>query len=145
MSVTNIATGKIYPEDLTLAGRRRSFYQNTVRAANAGAFNLAQATFRQCIIDSIILRCDAVALTADLTSCAVTGDSGQVTFIPASVATQANLSAKGKQVAWVAGGGGVEIDINAYIVMTLVGTGSTAVDIDIIINYHAAVDGGYLV
>ena len=110
-------------------------------AANAGDVTVATVTTQPCIIDSIIIHADA-AQTADMTTCAITGGASKViTFISTNDATQANLNAADKQVAWV---GAVRLAATKTIVISLPGTGATAVDLTISITYHAAVSGGYL-
>ena len=115
-------------------------------AANAGDVTLATITTQPCIIDSIIIHADT-GQTADLTSCAVYGGGSKVlTFIDAVDAIQANLNAADKQVGWSASNAGnVRLAATRTIVMTLAGTGATAVDLTVTIIYRSAVDGGYLV
>lgn len=114
-------------------------------AANVGDVTLATITTQPCIIDSIIIHADA-GQTGDLTSCAVYGGVAKViTFIDNTDAIQANLNAEDKQVAWLAANdGAVRLAATKTIVMTLAGTGATAVDLTVTIIYRSAVDGGYL-
>ena len=114
-------------------------------AANAGDVTLATITTQPCIIDSIIVHADT-GQTADLTSCAVYGGAAKVlTFIDNQDAIQANLNAADKQVAWSASNSGsVRLAATKTIIMTLAGTGATAVDQTVTIIYRSAVDGGYL-
>lgn len=124
-----------------LAGVPQVLEVSVTSAANAGNVTLATVTDQPCVIDSIIIHADT-AQTTDLTSCAVYGGAGKVvTFISDTDATQANLDAADKQVSWT---GAVRLAAGKTIVMSLVGTGSTAVDLTVTITYHAAVDGGYL-
>lgn len=115
-------------------------------AANAGDVTLATITAQPCIIDSIIIHADA-GQTGDLTSCAIYGGAAKVlTFIDATDAIQANLNAADKQVGWSASNSGnVRLAATKTIVMTLAGTGATAVNLTVTIIYRSAVDGGYLV
>lgn len=111
-------------------------------AADAGAVTLATVTTQPCLIKSIVIHADTAAQT-DLTTCAVTGGASNVeTFISATDATKANLDAVDEQVAWT---GAVRLAATKTIVMTLVGTGSTPVDLTVTIEYEASVAGGYLV
>jgi len=124
-----------------LAGVTQVIEVSVTSAANAGDVTIATVTDQPCVIDSIIIHADT-AQTTDLTSCAVYGGAGKVvTFISDTDATQANLDAADKQVSWT---GAVRLAAGKTIVMSLVGTGSTAVDLTVTITYHAAVDGGYL-
>jgi len=124
-----------------LAGVPQVIEVSVTSAANAGNITIATITDQPCVIDSIVIHADT-AQTTDLTSCAVYGGAGKVvTFISDSDATQANLDAADKQVSWT---GAVRLAAGKTIVMSLEGTGSTAVDLTVTITYHAAVDGGYL-
>jgi hypothetical protein len=77
-----------------------------------------------------------------MTTCAVEGGASQVvTFISTTDATEANLNAIDKQVAWE---GAVRLAVSKTITIDLQGTGDTAADLTVTITYHAAVDGGYL-
>ena len=110
-------------------------------AANAGDVLVATVTTQPCLIESVVIHADA-AQTADMTSCGVFGGAGKViTFISAADAVQANLNAADKQVAWE---GSVRLAATKTIVISLVGTGATAVDLTITIKYRACVSGGYL-
>lgn len=110
-------------------------------AANAGITIVATVATQPVVIDSIVLHANA-AQTVDLTSAAVQGGVGQVvTFISAAEAAAANLNAADKQVGWV---GAVRLAVGKTIVVNLQGTGATAVNLAIIITYHAEVAGGVL-
>jgi len=124
-----------------LAGVPQVIEVPVTSAANAGDVTIATITDQPCVIDSIIIHANT-AQTSDLTSCAVYGGAGKVvTFISDTDATQANLDAADKQVSWT---GAVRLAAGKTIVMSLVGTGSTAVDLTVTITYHAVADGGYL-
>lgn len=111
-------------------------------AANAGAVTIATITTQPCLIKSIVVHANA-AQTANLTSCAVTGGaSNVVTFINSATATQANLDAADKQVAWT---GAVRLAATKTIVMTHVGVAATATNMTVTIEYEACIAGGYLV
>ena len=111
-------------------------------AANAASDTvLATVTAQPCIIESVILRANT-AQTTDLGSCSIYGGTGKViTFIDAGDATRANLDATSKQIAWT---GSVYLNTGETIVMEHNGTGSSALDLTVIIKYCAVADGGYL-
>lgn len=110
-------------------------------AANAGVTTVATVATQPCQIESIVIHADA-AQTGDMTTCAVKGGAGQaITFISTTDATQANLNAADKQVAWT---GAVRLAATKTIIIDLQGTGATAVDLTIVIKYRACVAGGGL-
>jgi len=110
-------------------------------AANATDTTVATITAQPCLIKSIVVHADA-AQTGDMTSCAVEGGTNQVVeFISAVTAVQANLDAADKQVSWT---GAVRFAAADVISIDLQGTGPTAVDLTVTIEYIACVDGGYL-
>lgn len=122
-------------------GRRQVLEISVTSAANAGDVTLATITDHPCIIESIIIHADTASQT-DLTSAAVTGGASKVvTFIDATDAAKANIDAVDEQIAWV---GAVRLAATKTIIMTLAGTGATAVDLTITITFYACVDGGYL-
>lgn len=130
----------------TDAGVRQVIEVSVTSAANAGAVTLATVSTQPCMIESIVIHADA-AQTTDLTSCPITGGaSGVITFISAGIATQANLSATSEQVSWTGTGstGPVRLPVAATIVITLNGTGATAVDLTVTITHYASVSGGTL-
>ncbi len=111
-------------------------------AANAGLTTIATITSQPCLIKSIVVHADT-AQTGDMTTCAVEGGASQVIeFIGAGDAIQANLDAIDKQISW---DGKVRLAATKTITINLQGTGATAVDLTISIEYAACVDGGYLV
>lgn len=122
-------------------GRSQIFEKSITSAANAGDVIVATITTQPCLFESIVIHADG-AQTGDMTSCGVFGGAGKViTFISAADAVQANLDAADKQVAWT---GAVRLAATKTIVISLVGTGATAVDLTIVIKYRASVSGGYL-
>lgn len=122
-------------------GRTQIFERSVTSAANAGDVIVATVFTQPCLIESIVIHADA-AQTANMTSCGIFGGAGKVvTFISAADAVQANLNAADKQVAWT---GAVRLAATKEIVISLVGTGATAVDLTITIAYRACVSGGYL-
>lgn len=124
-----------------LVGVKNIIEVSITSAANAGLVTVATVTTQPCLIKSVVIHADA-AQTADMTTCAVTGGVGQVvTFVGTGDATQANLNAADKQVAWT---GAVRLAATKLIQINLLGTGVTAVDLTITIEYEACVDAGYL-
>lgn len=110
-------------------------------AANAGATIIATITDQPCLIKSIVLHSNG-ATTADLTSAAIEGGASSVIeFINTTIAIQANLDAADKQVAFA---GVVRLAATKTITIDLQGTGATAVDFTVSIEYEATVDGGIL-
>lgn len=123
------------------AGREQIFQKAITSAANAGAVTLATITTRACLIKSITVKAVTAAQTA-LTSAAVTGGASSViSFLDAVDAAKANIDAVDEQISWQ---GRVELAAAKTIVMTLVGTGATAVNLLVTFEYVACVDGGYL-
>lgn len=123
------------------AGKTQISRKQITSAANAGDVTVATISTQPCLIKSIVLRANA-AITADLTSAAIYGGAGKVvTFIDAASGARANIAATDKQVFWV---GAVAFGTGKTIVITLTGTGATAVNFQVTIEYEAAEDGGYL-
>ena len=123
------------------AGVCQTFTKAVTSAANAGAVTVATVTTQPVIIESIVLHSDGVT-TADLTSAAITGGAaGVISFLSATDAAVANINAQDEQVWWQ---GSVYFPTAATIVITLAGTGATAVDLNVVIKYRATVNGGYL-
>ncbi len=126
----------------TVVGKCQIFTKNITSAANANAVTVATVTTQPCFIESIVLRSNG-ATTADLTSAAITGGaSGVVSFITDAQAPKANIDAADKQVSW---SGAVTLAATKTIVITLTGTGETAVDLQVDVKYRPIVAGGYLV
>jgi len=110
-------------------------------AANAGLTTLATITTQPCLIKSIVLHSDG-ATTADLTSAAIKGGASQIKeFISAATAAKANIDAANEQVSWT---GAARLPATTTIVMDLQGTGATAVDFTVTIEYIPCINGGYL-
>jgi len=110
-------------------------------AANAGDLVLATVTGQAILIESIFIYAGGVT-TADLTSCGIfAGTAKALTLIPAANAVQAKLDAESKQVGAIAP---VRLKVADEIVMSLLGTGATAVDLTVTIKYRACVSGGYI-
>ena len=125
-------------------GRTQIKEVSITAAANAGLTTVATITTQPCLIKSVVIHADA-AQTADMTTCAVEGGTGQVVeFIGTTAATQANLDAADKQVSMTPADGAVRLVATKTITIDLQGTGATAVDLTVIIEYVACVDGGYL-
>ncbi len=112
-------------------------------AANAGSVIVATVTGQDINIESVILRSNG-ATTADLTTAAIkAGASAVIEIIGAGVATQAELDAEDKQVAAITK---VSLEATKTIIIDLQGTGATAVDFTVIVEYGTAgTNGGYLV
>lgn len=124
------------------AGRPQVFVKSITSPANDGDVTVATITTQPCIIDSIIIHADT-AVQTELTSAAISGGTSKVvTFINATDAAKANIDAIDEQVSWT---GAVRLAATKTIVISLVGSGATAVDLSIIITFHSEVDGGYLV
>ncbi|MDP2730417.1 MAG: hypothetical protein Q8O55_08035 [Dehalococcoidales bacterium] len=125
-----------------LAGNQQTFTKQITSAANAGAVTVATITTQACKIKSIVVRSNG-ATTADLTSIAITGGaSAVVTFIDSTTGLRANIAAADQQVSW---SGRATLAATKTIVITLAGTGATAVDLQVDIEYEAIVDAGVLV
>jgi len=126
----------------SIAQGKASFFEKAITsAANAGDVTVATITDNPCQIESVVIHADA-AQTADMTSCGVFGGASKViTFISAVDAVQASLDAADKQVAW---SGVVRLAATKTIVISLVGSGATAVDLTIVLKYRPCGVGGYL-
>jgi len=115
--------------------------KNITSAANAGDVTIATVVGQACLIKGIVVRAKA-AQTTDLTGITVTGGTSKVvTFIDAVTGIRGNIAATDQQVAWA---GLVELPSAATIVMTLSGSGATAVDLQVSIEYVPILSGGYL-
>ena len=128
-----------------VAGKTQILEVSVTSAANAGNVTVATINTEACVIQSVILHADA-AQTADLTTAAIYGGAGNViTFIGPGDATQANLNAADKQVAWVPGAmGTVRLGATKTITIDLQGTGNTVVDLTVTIVFAACANGGHL-
>lgn len=110
-------------------------------AADAGVTTVATITAQPCLIKSIVLQSNG-ATTGDLTSAAIEGGASSVIeFIDTTISAKANLDAADKQVGW---SGSVKLSVGKTITIDLQGTGSTAVDFTVVIEYEAITDGGFL-
>jgi len=128
---------------ILVAGRTQPLEVSVTSAANVGDVTIATVTGQPCIIDAVIIHADT-AQTVDLTSCAVYAGAAKVlTLIGPGIAAQANLNAIDAQVSET--GLGIRLAVGKTLVMTLIGTGGTAVDLTVTILLRASVDGGYLV
>lgn len=125
------------------AGKTQIFTKNITAAANAGLTTVGTITDQSCFIKRVVLRANGVT-TADLTSAAIMGGASQaVEFISAATAVTANINADDEQLAY--SGGGVVLKDTKTIVIDLQGTGATAVDLDVTVEYEAIAAGGYIV
>jgi len=125
------------------AGKTQIFTKNITAAANAGVTTVGTITDQSCFIKRIVLRANGVT-TVDLTSAAIMGGASQaVEFISAATAVTASINADDEQVSY--SGGGAVLKATKTIVVDLQGTGATAVDLDVIVEYEAIAAGGYIV
>lgn len=127
-----------------VAGRTQVHTKQITSAANAGDVTVATATTQPVLIRSLAVRSNG-ATTADLTSAAVyAATSKRVTLIDPTEGAKANLDAAGKQVVFPIASGPVYLAVGETIVITLTGTGATAVDLQVVTECAAVADGGYL-
>lgn len=132
--------GRLSP---THAGRTQVLKVIVTSAANVGDVVIATVNIQPCIIDEVNIHADT-AQTADLTSCAVyAGASKVVTLIDAGTAVQAALDAVDAQVS--ENGLSVRLAVGKTIVISLVGSGATAVNLTVSITFKATANGGTLV
>lgn len=123
------------------AGKTQIFTANITAAANAGVTTVGTITTQPCLIKSIVLRANGVT-TADLTSAAIEGGASQVVeFISAATAVTASINADDEQVSFT---GAAMLKATKTITIDLQGTGATAVDLDVIVEYCSTVAGGYI-
>jgi hypothetical protein len=123
------------------AGKTQIFTKNITAAANAGVTTVGTITTQPCLIKRIVLRANGVT-TADLTSAAIEGGASQaVEFISAATAVTASINADDEQVAF---SGAAMLKATKTITIDLQGTGGTAVDLDVIVEYCSTVAGGYI-
>jgi hypothetical protein len=127
------------------SGVQQVFTKAVTSAANVGDVTIATVTTQPVLIKSLTVHSDG-ATTADLTSIAISGGAGKVIeFITSTEGVKANIDAQDKQVSWPdLGSGGIYLPTGATIVATLTGTGATAVDLNVVIEYVSTVSGGYL-
>ena len=124
-----------------IAGKYQIFEKSITSNANAGTTTVATITTQPCWIEGIVLHSDS-ASQASLTSAAIQGGAnGVVTFINSTSAAAANIDTIDEQVSWT---GAVRLAATKTIIMDLIGTGATAVDLTVIVGYRACADGGYL-
>jgi len=141
--IIDSASGRvtIYDYFTHKAGKVATFTKNITSAANAGDVTIATVKNGTCLIKSVVLRSNG-ATTADLTSAAIYGGASKViTFLDDTEAAKANIDAIDEQVSWT---GAVTLKADKTIVIDLEGTGDTAVDLDIDIEYEAITDAAYL-
>ena len=137
----NAFTGQVNAVD-RVAGKYQVFEKSVISAANAGTVTVATITTMPCLIESVVIHADT-AQTPALTSAAVQGGAGGVvTFIDATDAAVANIAVIDEQVGWT---GAVRLAATKTVIMDLVGTGATAVDLTVTVGYRACSNGGYLV
>ena len=128
--------------DSKIAGKYQVFEKSITSSASVGTTTIATITSQPCLIESITLHADT-ASQADLSSAAIQGGAnGVVTFISATDATADNIDVVDEQVSWT---GAVRLATGKTIIIDLIGTGSTPVDLTVTTGYRACVNDGYLV
>lgn len=129
-------------EGILVAGRTQSFTRHMTDAANhAGDVVIATATAQAVKLKSLAVRANA-AQTADLTSIAIScGAAKVVVLIDAVLGLRQNIAAQDQQVSWE---GTVTLPVGGTIVITYAGTGATAVNLQVDVEYEAITDSGYL-
>ena len=124
-----------------VAGKTQIKTTAVTSAADAGDVTMATTTTQPCMLKSVVVHSDG-ATTVDLTNITVKcGASKVVTIIDAVSGVKANIDAQDEQVAW---DGAIYLPTGATVVMTLTGTGATAVDLNCVVEYKSCVNGGYL-
>jgi len=125
----------------TGVGAQQVFTKVITSAANAGNVTLATVGTAPVIIDAICITANS-ASQGDLTSAAVYGGASNViTFLNTADMAKANIDATDECVAWH---GSTRLATGKTIVMDLLGTGSTPVNLTASITYHAESAGGVL-
>ncbi len=120
---------------ITKVGETQYFEVSVTAAANASDLTIGTAGSGNVVVTAIIVRADA-AQTADLTNIAVLGMTSNVfTFIAAADMVQADLDATGKQVAWEGKGSLIS---GETIIMDFTGTGGTALNLTVTIEFEAS-------
>lgn len=127
-----------------VAGNTQIFEKSITSAANAGNVLIGTITTHPCLIKSVIVHADATG-QADLTSAGVYGGANiathTVTFLSAANAPKASIDVADEQVAW---DGVARLAATRVLAIELLGTGATAVDLTVIIEYIPTVNGGYI-
>jgi len=127
-----------------VAGKTQIFEKAIPSAANAGNVLVGTITAQPCLIKSVVLHADATG-QADLTSAAVYGGNAiathTVTFFDVVDAAKANLDVADEQIGWT---GAVRLAATKVLAIELLGTGATAVDLTVIVEYVATANGGYI-
>lgn len=130
--------------DISTYGKAKEAVQSYHITSPANAGNVVIATVSDIrhigvTIEKMVLRSNGVT-TGDLTSAAIYGEAGgELTLISAAVATQAALNAAGKQVNTT--GGPWTIRDAQTLIVNLIGTGATHVDLTLDIFFRALSDG----
>jgi hypothetical protein len=127
-----------------LAGVTQVIQIPVTSAANAGDVLLATVAGQECLIKKVNVRSNG-ATTVDLTNIGIyAGAAKVVTLIDNVTGARANIAAEDQQEG-SAPEGGVALSVAKTIVITLTGTGATAVNLTVTIEYEACADGGHLV
>lgn len=128
-----------------VAGKTQIFEKSITSAANAGNVLIGTITAQPCLIKSVVVHADATG-QADLTSAGVYGGvnitTHTLTFLSATDAAKTNIDVADEQVAWT---GVARLAATKVIAIELLGTGATTVDLTVIVECVATVNGGYLV
>jgi len=131
----------VNPVGTASSGGALMFTKNITSAANAGAVTVATVGTQACRLKSVAVKANA-AQTTDLGSIKVTcGAANVVTLIDIVTGVYGNIKADDQQVSWI---GAVDLDVADIIVITLAGSGATAVNLQVTIEYEAIVAGGTL-
>lgn len=139
MKIADVVTDINLSNTTTSIGHRQTKQSYISEPANVGDITLATAN-QKCVIESIVIYSQNNQ-PITLTSCAITVNSGLVTFINATDASFTNLDLYHKQVAWV---GSVGLIPGDDIIMTLLGTGADNVFLETFITYYNTIAGGGL-
>jgi parallel beta-helix repeat protein len=127
-----------------IAGATQIFEKSITSAATAGNVLIGTITTQPCLIKSVVLHANATG-QADLTSAGIYGGAAigthTITFLSAADAVKANLDVADEQVGWT---GAVRLAATKLLAIELLGTGATAVDLTVIVEYMATANGGYI-
>ncbi|MFA5396795.1 MAG: hypothetical protein WC346_12380 [Methanogenium sp.] len=123
------------------AGKTQIFTKNITANSDAGVTTVGTITTQSCLIKRIVLISNG-ATTADLTSAAIKGGASQaLELISAATAAKANIDAVDEQVSF---SGAAVLNDTDTVIIDLQGGGSTPVDLTVIVEYCACVNGGYI-
>lgn len=127
-----------------VAGATQIFEKSITSPANDGNVLIGTITTQPCLIKSVVIHADAPS-QVDLTSAAIYGGAAiathTITFLSAADAVKANLDVADEQVGWT---GAVRLAATKLLAIELLGTGATAVDLTVVVEYLATENGGYI-